>query len=129
MGAEIEIVIYRGEYHQELITVRDAATEEPVDLTGAILSLSVWERLADPAPLFAAKTSAVGGGIVVGDQSESPGQAVVTFMPADTADVPVDRALFVLWVTDAAGEPRVAIPPRPFVVRDAKTPNPPPPGP
>lgn len=124
MSSTLEIVIYRGEYHQELITVRDLATGVPLDLTGATLSLSAWALLADTVPLFAAKTSAVDGGIVVGDQSTNPGQAVVTFDPADTLALTAERAVFVLWVTDVAGEPRVAIPPSPFIVREAKSPTP-----
>lgn len=120
MAPTLEILIYRGEYHQELITVLDATLGTPVDLTGAQLSLSVWGTLADAEPLFDPKTETAG--IVVGNQTTNPGQAVVTFDPADTADLPMERGLFVLWVTDVAGEPRVAIPPRPFIIRDAKTP-------
>lgn len=121
----LEIVIYRGEYHQELLTVFDLATGIPVDLTGATLSLSAWALLADTSPLFVAKTNAIGGsGIVLASQNTSPGQAIVTFDPADTLLVLAERALFVLWVVDAAGKPRVAIPPSPFLVREAKSPSP-----
>jgi hypothetical protein len=114
------ITIYRGEYRQELITITDEATDAPVDLTGSHLSLSVWKRLEDVDPAFAPKETDVG--IVHSDQNSAPGQAIVTFDPVDTLTMPVDVAQFVVWIRDAAGDPQVAIPPSPFVVREAKAP-------
>lgn len=117
-----EIIIYRGEYHQELFAITDVETGAPVDLTGAHVSLSAWGNLADSAPLFAPKTNDPGGGLVLGDQSTNPGQGVATFLPADTVTGPVERGLYVLWVTDAAGHPHVVRPPTPFIIREAKAP-------
>ena len=117
LGPENEITIIQGTSKTFRLHVTDAE-ETDVDLTGAVIYLTIKCDLDDPAPTIQ-KISTDVAQIDIDEPRE--GQALIFFVPADTQNLDSGEYIYDVLVIDATGGRHVVIGPDPFFVTRGAT--------
>jgi hypothetical protein len=114
------IEVYRNQDKRFLLAVRDAS-RDPVDLTGARITLTV--RTTTNGTSLIVKSSTVVGEIDIA-VPPTDGLADIFFVPADTVGLTAGSYVYDVWVVLADGTQQPVINPSPFNLLDPITTSP-----